>query len=320
MARVENLYLLTGNNDWEKEEVLQKLQASLFPKGISPLDQVTFEGKSKELNPEEVLSDLLTVPFISHKRFILVRDAEKLPASFQGRLLEAVTRLPKETICVLETKEADPRGNFLEKLAPLATVCAVKEVKPAELPLWIERRSAFYGKKISSGAAQLLLEKVGGNLWKLDKSLEAIATYAGEKHSIEEQTVETLMGVSVSRTSFELAHAVASREAAKALTIFSRLLSEKGNVQEIIGATGWQLRRMLRSKELLEEGKSRAEIGRMLRIRWDTQDDFFEMLSRFERPEIEKGLSQLLLLDRGVKTGVGDPKRETERFIVALCR
>lgn len=312
MARIENLYLFLGENAWEKAESLRSLK-----KGRECL---LFEGEEKGLNPEKILSELLTIPFESRPRLIVIRDIEKTPSTFQSRLLETLPRLPQKTVCVLEAKGLAPEGPFFEKISSLAKVTFFKEPKGTALLSWIDHRASFYGKKISPVARILLLEKGGGVLFALDKALEALSTYLGESPFIEEKDVNALMGVSLTHTSFELARAVASRQALKALMILDRLLSERGTLQEILGAVGWQLRRMLRAKELLEEGVSPRELGRHLRLRWENEKEFLESLSRFERVELEKGLTQLLGVDRNLKTGKAEGREEVERFVLDLCR
>ena len=319
MARVENLYLFAGNNEWEKAEALRTLLGRLSPEGPTFVEYDVIEGKEKELNFQKILADLLVIPFASRRRLTLFKDVEKAPPTFQSRLLETVTRLPKGTVCVLETKES-LRGTFFEKLEPLAKVLLFRGPRGAELPSWLERRAAFYQKRISPAARQLLLEKVGGAQLALDKALEALAAYVGEKSFIEEKEVETLLGTSIASTGFELARAVASRKALEALFIISRLLSDRERPHEIVGVLGWQLRRMLLAKELLEEGVSPTEVGRSLRLRWQDEKFFFESISRFEQSELEKGLTQLLQLDQHLKTGIGEGQEEVERFILGLCR
>ena len=319
MARVENLYLFAGNNEWEKIETLRQILARLSPKNPSSVQYEILEGKDKNLNPQRILSDLLTIPFGSC-RLTLIKDIEKTPPTFQSRLLQTITHLPKETVCVLETKEAHRSGTFFEKVELLARVIPFKEPKGPELLVWVDRRATFYDKKISPTAKHLLLGKIGGTLLALDKALEALATYVGDSPVIEEKEVETLLGSSLTRTGFELAYAVASREVFKALSIFSRLLSDREKPYEILGVLGWQLRRMLRAKELLEEDVSPTEVGRRLRLRWQDEKEFFESMARFEKSEIEKGLTALLRVDQNLKTGIGDEREEVERFILGLCR
>ena len=305
---------------WEKAEVFRQLKARLSPEDPTSVEGIVFEGKEKNFRPEKVLSELVTIPFSSRRRLTLIKDIEKTPPTFQSRLLETVTHLPKGTVCVLETKENQLRGPFFERLMRFGKVSIFKEPKGAALSSWIDQRTASYGKKISPLAKERLLEKEGEDLLRLDKALETLATYLGEKPLIEEEDLEALIGSSLTHTSFELARAVASRKALQALSILTRLFSEKERPYEIIGAVGWQLRRMLRAKELLEEGVSLGEVSRSLRIRWQEEKDFFESLSRFERSELEKGLPTLLTVDQRLKTGAGEGEDEVERFVLELCR
>ncbi len=319
MARVENLYLFAGSNEWEKAEAIRKLIRRLSPEAAA-VECEFVEGKEKTLNPQKILSDLLTIPFASRRRLTLVKDIEKLPPTFQSRLLETVIHLPKGTACVLETKETNPRGTFFEKVGFLARVFIFKEPRGPELLVWLDQRASFYQKKISPEAKGLLLEKVGTSLSALDKAVEALSTYVGEKPTLEEKEVEILLGTSLSSTGFELARAVASRKAVEALSILSRLLSDRERPYEIVGTLGWQIRRMLRAKELLEQGVSKGEAGKQLRLRWQDEKNFFESISQFGKSELEKGLTALLQLDQNLKTGGGGGPEEIERFVLELCR
>ena len=312
MARIENLYLFAGENEWEKAESLRQLK-----KGR---EVVLFEGKEKGLNPEKILSDLLIIPFESQKRLIVIRNIEKTPPTLQTQLLETLPHLPFKRVCLLETKAIRFSGPFFERVKSLAKVTLFREPKGAALSSWIDRRAFFYGKKISPAAKEILLEKVGEGLLGIDKALEALSTYLEQKSFIEEEDVHALMGVSLTYTSLEFARAIASRQALKALTILDRLLSEKERPYEIVGAVGWQFRKMLRAKELLQGGISPHELGRSLRLRWENENEFFASLSRFDRFELEKGLTQLLSVDRHLKTGIGEGREEVERFVLGLCR
>ncbi|MFH1858500.1 MAG: DNA polymerase III subunit delta [Candidatus Omnitrophota bacterium] len=320
MARIENFFLFAGTNAWEKEEKLRQLKTSLSPGDPRLVEFVLVDGKEKTFSPESVLADLVTFPFQGRPRLTLIRDIEKTPPPFQSRLLDASARFPKNTLCVLETKDPHPRGLFFERLMNLAKCFVFLELKGPSLLSWMDRRISQYGKQITPEAKELLLEKAGEDLLRLDNALGMLSLYAGEASWVSEEAVEALLGVSLSQSSFELARAVAARETLKALMILERLLSERDRPHEIIGAVGWQLRRMLRAKELLEQGVSPKEIGSQVRMRRQEEAGFFESLSRFERSEIEAGLRELLEADHRLKTGLGEGKGEVERFVLELCR
>lgn len=320
MARITDLYLFAGPNEWEKSEALRQLKKRLFPEGETSFGCETFEGKDEGVKPETILQNLAIIPFESRRRMVLIKDVDKTPPIFQSRLLETVKRLPQGTVCVLETKETKLQGPFFEKLTLLSHLFVFHEPKEREILSWVDERASFYGKKMAPRAKEFLLEKMGRDLWKLDKALEALSTYVGGESLIGEKDLEAVTGVSLTHTSFELARAVASREALAAFAIFKRLILERERPQEIVGAVGWQLRRMLRAKELLEEGASEGEVGRSLRLRFYEEESFFESLSRFERRELEKGIGALLKVDHALKTGRGEGQEEVEAFILQLCR
>jgi len=320
MARIESLYLFSGENTWEKNEAFKRLKQKLFPEKSSAVSCHIIEGKEKDFHPEKVLSDLKTIPFVSTHHLFLIRDIEKTPSTFQFKLLDIAQHLPQGVVCVLETQETKLYGEFFEKIVRMGKLVVFKMPKGNALFSWLDQRAQAYQKKLDQAAKRGLLEKLGEELPKLDKALQTLALYVGERGVITEEDVQLFMGASLTHTSFELARAIASRRPLVALKMIDRLFAEKETPQEIVGAVGWQLRRMLRAKELLEEGTSPTMVKRQVRLRWDEENVFFESLSRFERSEIERGLQALLRADQRLKTGLGEGREEVEHFVLGLCR
>ncbi len=320
MARVAPLFVFAGENNWEKTEALKRLKEKLSPAHPESVACELFRGDDKNFRPDEVLTALQTIPWATQPRLTRIISVEKTPPTFQSRLLEMAVRLPGGACCLLETDETNLRGPFFEKLSHLAQVSVFKLPKGAAFLKWLDERASSSGKKFLPQAKEALVERVGEDLFQCDQAVEALATFVGEKPTIDEKDVETLMGFSLSQTSFALARAIAFREGLEALKILDRLLTGKERPHEIMGAVGWQLRRMLRAKELLENGTRPQEAARQLRLRWGEEETFFSCLARFEGPELLSGLQALLKMDQRLKRGRGEGREEVERFLLALCR
>lgn len=145
--------------------------------------------------PEEVLDLCATVPFLSERRIVVVRNAHKLSqkakdlfSAYMGRPCSFTTLiLTMEGLSEREEKKHVkwlPGGIQTLRFSPL---------KGRDLTDWIIERARSLGKTLEREAVSLLAEATGGNLWFVASEIEKLALYAGERPAITARDVEYLV-------------------------------------------------------------------------------------------------------------------------------
>ena len=72
-----NLYVLTGNEDFLIDRLVSSLSELLIAPGCESLDRVLFQvgGQAARLDPENLKAEVLTPPFLSKRKLIVVRQS-----------------------------------------------------------------------------------------------------------------------------------------------------------------------------------------------------------------------------------------------------
>lgn len=173
-------------------------------------------------------------------------------------------------------EEAGGKGSPRKGLAALekrvAEVGAVlTSERPREwlVPRWVGERAGERGKRMGPDAAQTLVNRVGCSLGLLDRYLETLELYVGDRPTIEPQDVQALIGQDRGYDAFQLVQEVAAGRAPEALARMRGRLREARNPQElnsILGLLAWHYRRLYRARVLIDAGRG-SEVASVLGIR-----------------------------------------------------
>ncbi|MBI3269764.1 MAG: DNA polymerase III subunit delta [Planctomycetes bacterium] len=171
-----------------------------------------------------------------------------------------------------EEKEKASRKGLpaIEKLVgELGAVLACDRPREYQVPAWIQEQVAARGKRIGPDAVQMLVNRVGPNLALLDRQLEVLTTYVGERKTVETRDVQTLVGQDRGYDAFRLVQEVSAGRAAQALERLRSHLRDardRGEFASLVGLLAWHYRRIYRARALLDAGRG-PEIPGLLGIR-----------------------------------------------------
>jgi DNA polymerase-3 subunit delta len=123
-------------------------------------------------------------------------------------------------------------------------------------------------------------------------------------------------GVSV----FDLTLAIAEADRARALRILGRNLEAGEAPLRILGSLIWQYRRIWKARDLVEEGRSDAELARALAISPYRLRDLLAQARRFSTAHLRHAFDLLLKADSDLKGGSGGTAgRVLEGLLLELC-
>lgn len=189
---LEEAYLLVGEEVFLIEEQLSSIRDQL---GDDATMNSSWYQAQEIQRPEEVLDLCATVPFLSERRIVVIRNAHKLGQKAKDLVAAYLARPCSFTTLILtmegvgereEKKHAKwlPKGIRTLRFSPL---------KGKDLTDWIIGRARVYGKTPERGAVSLLAEATGGNLWFVASEVEKLALYAGKRPAITVGDVEYLV-------------------------------------------------------------------------------------------------------------------------------
>jgi DNA polymerase-3 subunit delta len=255
------VHLFLGKENALKAEALEELKKQTLAGGNADLNFAVFY--SDQFDPQSFQDAVNTQPFLSPMRFVVIRDADRLPKEARESVMNYVRDSSEKTVLIMT---ADPgqkealADSFLSELSKYAKVKAFVSPEGANLRRYVAEKAVSFGKQMNPDSIELLISKIGNDLGYIGMAVEKLANYTGEKRTVEKKDVEALVGKSLDEGVFDMTDAMGSGNKARALAILSGLLRDSSRPEGIIGAIGAALKRKartmgppVRSKKWLKE-------------------------------------------------------------------
>lgn len=315
-----SVYLFIGDNEYLKEKAVADLKSAILNGACGDdLDYKVFHGGQVDFR--EVLDSVATIPFLSAKKLVVIKNIEELTDLDIGRLIACIKKSKKTTVLVLDAK-SDSVVSVHGELAGLANVTRFDEMTDAEFYGWVKKLvqvKAGSRKNIEDDAAKELKDLHGKNLLALSGEIEKLIAFTGERNLITLVDVGKVAARSAFSSAFDLTHAIESNNPDLALSIASDLTATGSKHHEIIGLLCWHLRRVLRAKTLQARGEPDYRVANILKIGRRYQDNFFKQVSSIGIKEAREKLKILLEADLDIKRSRLDPAFILELVVMKLC-
>jgi DNA polymerase-3 subunit delta len=317
-AKPQPVYVLFGDEDFLKRQVRAALEPLLLEDADPAFAVSVYPGD--EANWSTVRSELDTLPFLSPRRVIVIEQADPFVSEHRAQLEKYVTKPSKGTL-ILDVRTW-PSNTKLAKTLPDDVTFVCKSPKPFQLPPWcVQRAQSEYKKKLSTAGAQLLVDLIEPSLGLLDQELAKLATYVGERATIDVDDVDILCGRSRSAETFKIFNAIGEAKVSEALDILHRLRDEGEDPIAILGAFSWQLRRLAQAARLIKQGEGVSQALAQVGARDFAMKGWEQQMKHLGMRRLEKLYDWLLDIDLGLKGGNPlPPWLQLERLVIRLAK
>lgn len=318
------LYILYGEDNFSRRQALEGIKAGLGAGDLLEANTVILEGKQVNLAQLTAVCD--TVPFLAPQRLVIVEGLlkrfEPRPGSEQppevATLTDYVKKMPHTTVLVLIDDSLKTQNPLLKALSPLATTKSFPRLKGESLKNWCQKRVAQAGGRISEGAASLLAELVGDDLWALAAEIDKLLLYS-EGHTIAKSDVQAVVSQARQASVFLLVDAVLEGRLAEAIRLLHRLLEEGAHPAYLLVMLTRQFRLALQAKELHSQGLKLPEIKQQLGLTYAAEKALAQGHQHSQR-RLEKAYRQLLEADLSIKRGKYDGELALDLLVAELSR
>jgi len=315
--QIKQVFLFAGEDNFSAVEKAN-LWKEKFLKKYGEMNLLILEGD--KLRYFDLEQAVLTAPFLSEKKLILVRDfLGNIKEEDRKKIVELMDRIPEYTVLVfLENRVPDKRMVLFKKLEKIGKVDWFYSMKEKDLLIWIVMRFKKSGVEIGRTEAQLLLELVGTNLWFLDKEIQKLLLYA-DGALINAMMIKNLVTINLSSSIFKMTDELGAKNLREVLHIF-RLLVESG--EEVIGIFFMLVRHfriMIQVKDLVMKGMRVGDIARQIKSHPFVVSKMIGQIKNFSDRDLKIIYANLAKIDYDFKTGrikisTGDSS-EFERII-----
>jgi DNA polymerase-3 subunit delta len=299
-------YLVTGSEPLLIGEACDAIRATARAQQYADRE-VHFLERGFDWNA--LLADAANLSLFASRRLIELRIGPA-PDAESGRALAGLAERPPEDTVLLVSGELEYKSlkaawvGAFEKHGVLVVTQPVE--RPA-LPGWIRERLGRKGVTIEPAAAELLADRVEGNLLAAQQEVERIALLMPEA-ALDTGQVAELVADSARYDVFELSAAAFSGEPGRALRILAGLRGEGREPPLVLWALLNDLRGLSRVAQRAERERSLDAIFRAEQIWSRRQEPLRAALRRLSRADIDSLLLAAAAADRVAKGSLkGDP-------------
>jgi len=248
----------------------------------------------------------------------------KRPALSNREMLENYLDSPSDSAVLVLVCETWLKSTRLHKaLDKRGAVHFCLPIKEQQVPAWLTKRAReAYQKALAPVAAARLGELIGPDLQRLDNELAKLALYQPASPEIGLAAVDALVGFQHEQQIWDLISALAAADAGAALRKIDELWQLDPKIEyTAIGAVASWLNQVLKARELLDRRTPEGVIIRDLKLNWppDRGPKVLALAKSFGLAGAARWSAALLEVDMANKSGLGESRRNLEKFIVRLC-
>ncbi len=240
---VQPIYLIEGEDAFLRENALRLIKDRALS---SPdINLTNLSGQDVEKDVEVFLTATESYPFMSEKRYVVIRDYYPTATALKNKILKRIFENPSETtVTVIVNSEK------CEPLKKLSTVTVV-DCQKADLKLisaFIINKTKSHGIIVRSEAISLISEFCSMDLTRINGEIDKLIAFVGDNLEITKDDVEALVSKDTEFEIYELTEALAKQRHDDAHLILTELLRKNQDKQRLFISIYYHFRRLLHAR------------------------------------------------------------------------
>lgn len=358
------LYIISGDEHFLKKQIFTEIKKRFISEGGTEQGLVEFNNKDTgskirnkgtksientkdpSLSFNDILDEVRTVSMFGKYKLVIVEIDDNFLNRHKDKLLEYIKRPSSINCLVLDVPSIDKRTRLAKALDNKHGVlieCNKLYDSPApweknrpeydsELTRWITMHAKNYNKMMNLKTAFCLLEKTGNNLAIIDKQIDALSIYVGDKPEITVVDIQELLGLSHREKLFHLLDAIGMKDVVSAIKAAKKMFvlgienerknityDEKSIAIVIINSIHKRMKDLWKTIKILDKGGKKEDILSGVSIRRPFIDKFLKQAQNFTVKEMPGKWEHMLEADLLCKTSHLPPTFIIEQLITKLC-
>lgn len=303
---LEEVYLFTGT-----EEVRNRTKMDRILQNVDQSKTSITKYDADFISIQEIIEDAITIPFLSEKKIIIVKNPRFLtkesspikhdPTTFIKYLKDPVntTVLMIDAVgCILD-KDSDA----VKACKKYAYIIDTQELEPVEYKAWAKRNFVINNADIYDDALDLLVEYVGTDSLRMEQEVNKLISYVGVDGMVSVADVKNLVVPNLDDAVMLLVRAIIDKDKKTAMKIYSALSNNTQDVMGIISLLSNAFVNLLKVAKIAKEGYKQAEIASILGISNGHAYHLLNDVKKYKLETLEENVLKLSKLDYQIKTG-----------------
>jgi DNA polymerase-3 subunit delta len=304
------LYLISGTDGAKIDATRSRLKARAEREAGAEALGVFEPGEGRGMPDHEAL--LMAIPAMSlmdSRRYLLADGVEKWRDKQLQAVAEAVGALPPDLTLVLIARAKPPPKLLKAVKAAQGEIHHFEAPKAREMPRQLVADAKGLGFRLDSGAARMLVDRMGAGPVRLRNELERLAVWAGPGGEVGAGDLEEMIADTSEAAVWSLSDALLEGDEATAQRLGEQLIDQGENVTGLIYGLASRLRGACAAAAQLEEGVPPREVESSLKMHPYAAKQLVARLRDADLGDLRRATESLAELELWCRGGAdyGDP-------------
>lgn len=281
----------------------------------------------EEINLKDALNDASTIPFMSERKIVIIRNAYFLSTEkpkkelkhYIDGLKKYLDNPVEETILVIAApySKLDERKAITKEVLKVAEVVKCEPLKEQDSSSWIRKQLGRNNITIDTDALKEFLKRVENNTEVLVSETTKLLSYAEGMHNVDINTIKLVITKNIEDNVYEITNMILENKQGRALEIYNDLVMHSEDPLRILGILVNKYREILHVKHLVKQGKDKSEVARYYNASAGRAYYMMKNASSVKIEVVKKHLKKLEEIDYQIKSGQIDKRIGLELFILS---
>lgn len=299
-------YLLTGDETLLIQEAADQIRSCARTQGFSERQVYQIENRYFDWDP--ILAEANSPSLFADKKILELRLSTSKPGDNGSKAIsELCEQISDDTLLLIIAPRLDKNSmktKWVKALDRIGALIQIGEVKPPQLPGWIESRLKQAGISASRQVVDILAERVEGNLLAAAQEIEKLKLLCGDG-KVDASIVSSVVSDSARYNIFDLIDRTLAGDTQAAVHTLRGLQDEGVKPLPVLWALSREVRVLVNALEAIAKGSSPAQALNQPGVWEQRKTGLRKGLQRISAAQANLLLLQLAGTDRAIK-GMND--------------
>ena len=315
------VYLIAGPETLRVLEAADAVRKQARAQGIG--EREIFDAEGRDFDWDTLEASFNAPSLFSAQRVVEVRLPTGKPGKDGAEVISKFCANPPPDVILLITAgdwSKAHHGKWTDAISRIGVIAVAWAIKPHELAGWVESRLRAKGLRADSGAVQILVERVEGNLLAAAQEIDKLVLLS-DGDAINAERMQSFVADAARYDVFRLTDAMLGGQGAQVSRVLAGLRAE-GDV--VAGLMPMVVKEILRTAALARAQARGGNLGAEMKAQgiWESrQAPFKRALQRHANPaRWDRFVAEASRIDRIAKgRGEGDAWIALERLLLAIA-
>ena len=268
------VYLFTGAEYYIGHMMEKTLMANVISKGLEALNLTIFTDKNPDIS--EILSTCETLPLMSKKRMVIIREPAQIGKISDKREIDSFAAYLENpsptTLLIIYWEQPDKRKKLYKILQKKGKIVNYEKLDARDLENWIKRRLKIAEKTLARREMELFIQRSlylsneNKNMEMVDHDLNKMIDYVGDRVDITKEDILLIMPQTIEDGVFKMIDYAMAGKKGQALNMLNQFYLEGESPFGVFSLLLRQIRMLLMVKIYTQRGLPAKEVASEMKL------------------------------------------------------